>query len=64
MRDRRTRPCDHCGQASNLCFRVQWQPDQRWQLLCPDCQAQVSRGNPLYRYGGTWKGRSPRRSAQ
>ncbi|MEM9770899.1 MAG: hypothetical protein AAF889_04740 [Cyanobacteria bacterium P01_D01_bin.73] len=51
------RPCDRCAAPSLVRYRVQYDDSQQWRLVCPACQQDCSRDNPLYRYGGTWKAR-------
>lgn len=51
----RSKPCDHCQQLSTVRYRIQCDASRVWFLVCPDCQARVSEGNPHYCYGGTWK---------
>ena len=56
----RIKNCDACKQVATTLYRCQLhaaQTDaaQNWQLICKDCWARLSPGNPHYRYGGTWK---------
>ncbi|QFZ91762.2 hypothetical protein [Synechococcus elongatus] len=48
-------PCDRCQAVVAIRYRIQSEAQGPWQLVCPDCQAHLSQGNPHYRYGGTWK---------
>jgi hypothetical protein len=50
------KPCDLCTQLVNIRYRIQYNISEKWVLVCPQCWEQVSQNNPLYRYGGTWKG--------
>lgn len=55
--------CQRCQARVDLRYRVQWDSTRTWVLICPACQAQVSQGNPQYRYGGTWKARRRRKAS-
>ena len=49
------KPCDRCNNLVDLRYRIQYQEDGDWVLVCSDCWQEVSHNNPHYRYGGTWK---------
>ncbi|MEL6441421.1 MAG: hypothetical protein AAFQ80_19480 [Cyanobacteria bacterium J06621_8] len=49
------KPCDRCGNLAGIRYRIQYQADQSWVMVCRDCWNLVSSDNPYYRYGGTWK---------
>ncbi|MBF2097041.1 MAG: hypothetical protein IGQ88_01515 [Gloeomargaritaceae cyanobacterium C42_A2020_066] len=55
-------PCQRCQARVALRYRVQLDATHTWVLVCSACQAQVSQGNPHYRYGGTWKARRRRKT--
>lgn len=52
----RTKECARCNAEESVMFRVQHQPGKTWVFLCKPCVEAVKVDNPLYRYGGTWKG--------
>ncbi|AFZ04073.1 hypothetical protein [Calothrix sp. PCC 6303] len=54
-RQLRTKSCDLCSQNTAILYRIQYQDDCRWIFACPDCWEKVSKNNPFYLYGGTWK---------
>jgi len=47
--------CEHCGELSKIRYRIQFDTTSRWCLVCLNCWQTLSRDNPYYRYGGTWK---------
>ena len=49
------KPCDRCANLADIRYRIQYQAGKNWQIVCRDCWDLVSRDNPYYRYGGTWK---------
>ena len=49
--------CDLCCHETDICYRIQYQKDGDWKLVCLQCWQQVAPDNPFYRYGGTWKAR-------
>ena len=49
------KPCDRCGNLADIRYRIQYEANENWQIVCRDCWDLVSRDNPHYRYGGTWK---------
>ena len=51
------KPCDLCSQETDIRYRIQYQKDGDWKLVCLSCWQQVRLDNPFYRYGGTWKAR-------
>jgi hypothetical protein len=51
------KPCTLCFQNTNIRYRVRYQQNGNWELVCPQCWQKISRDNPFYRYGGTWKAR-------
>ncbi|MBF2056372.1 MAG: hypothetical protein IGQ45_03910 [Cyanobacterium sp. T60_A2020_053] len=53
----KTAECARCSQLVSLRYRIQWQKNQSWQLVCPQCWQEVAPDNTFYRYGGTWKGK-------
>lgn len=54
---RKSKPCDLCSQDVDIRYRIQYQQNGDWKLVCFQCWQQVSHDNPFYRYGGTWKAR-------
>lgn len=56
----RTKPCDLCGSVADVLFRVRRDAAGEWIFVCEGCHGEVSRDNPDYRYGGTWKSRKRR----
>jgi hypothetical protein len=50
-----SKPCDLCQSLVSIRYRIQYQENGDWVLVCPDCWQEVSQDNPNYRYGGTWK---------
>jgi hypothetical protein len=52
-----SKPCDLCSTNSNIRYRIQYQKNGDWKLICFLCWQKVSQDNPFYRYGGTWKAR-------
>ena len=55
--NKKLKPCDLCSQETSVRYRIKYQKDGDWKLVCLQCWQQVSKNNPLYRYGGTWKAR-------
>ncbi|OKH14595.1 hypothetical protein [[Limnothrix rosea] IAM M-220] len=51
----REKNCAYCQKSTEICYRIQYDTTQQWQLVCPACQKQLKKDNPFYRYGGTWK---------
>lgn len=51
------RACALCSRLNELLYRVSFEEDSSWVLVCPQCWPQVSTENPHYRYGGTWNAR-------
>lgn len=51
----KSKPCDRCNNLVDIRYRIQYQEDGNWILVCRDCWSQLSQDNPFYRYGGTWK---------
>ena len=51
----KSKHCDLCNDLVDIRYRIQHQEDGNWVLVCPECWQKVSRDNPYYRYGGTWK---------
>jgi len=47
--------CARCNNLVALRYRIQYQENGAWVLVCPHCWQAVSQDNPHYRYGGTWK---------
>lgn len=56
-RRNRSKPCEACQKPVAIRYRIQYDATQTWQLVCPACWQHLSKNNPLYRYGGTWKAR-------
>ena len=52
----KTKPCFKCGQPTAVAYRVRYDASRKWEFVCPGCLMGVKAGNPLYTYGGTWKG--------
>lgn len=55
MTRERTKPCGTCQVVATKLYRCQLDASKNWQLICKTCWDTLSPGNPLYRYGGTWK---------
>ena len=55
MTKSKSKPCDLCHQLVDLRYRIQYQADNNWVMVCQQCWQEVSQNNPDYRYGGTWK---------
>ena len=51
----KSKPCALCQNKVNIRYRIQYQADESWVLVCPDCWQEVIKDNSYYRYGGTWK---------
>ncbi|MEY2833987.1 MAG: hypothetical protein RLZZ574_3246 [Cyanobacteriota bacterium] len=51
----KSKPCNICHNLVDIRYRIRYQEDEDWVLVCPDCWQEVSQDNPNYRYGGTWK---------
>ena len=51
----KSKPCNICHNLVYIRYRIRYQEDGDWVLVCPDCWQKVSQDNPNYRYGGTWK---------
>ena len=49
------KPCDRCAKLADICYRIQYEAEGNWVMVCRDCWDLVSQDNPYYRYGGTWK---------
>lgn len=52
----KTKVCAHCNGEDSVMYRVQYKSGKMWCFLCKTCVNEVKLDNPLYRYGGTWKG--------
>ncbi len=50
------KPCFSCGRSAARLYRIRHDAAGKWDFVCDDCWPQYSRDNPLYAYGGTWKG--------
>lgn len=57
MSAKKLKSCALCDCYIEIRYRIKYQPEGEWVLVCPSCWQQVSRDNPYYRYGGTWKAR-------
>lgn len=51
------KPCDLCRKLASVRYRIQCDKIGKWVLVCRPCWDKVSKDNPDYRYGGTWKGK-------
>jgi RNase P subunit RPR2 len=51
----KSKPCNICHSLVGIRYRIRYQKDGDWVLVCPDCWQEVSQDNPNYHYGGTWK---------
>ncbi|NJN85294.1 MAG: hypothetical protein HC881_01870 [Leptolyngbyaceae cyanobacterium SL_7_1] len=51
----RSKSCDRCSIPAEILYRVQYDDSGRWKFVCLTCYPIVSRNNPAYVYGGTWK---------
>jgi hypothetical protein len=49
------KPCEHCQTLSKIRYRIQYDDNNQWYLVCSQCWEILSKNNPNYRYGGTWK---------
>lgn len=54
------KPCKQCNQIVEIRYRIQWNESRQWYQVCPECWQKLSKDNPLYRYGGTWKAKKGR----
>jgi hypothetical protein len=61
------KPCDMCGQLSDLLVRCTYDESEEWRMVCGRCWKVASGGvvdgdkdHPHYRYGGLWKNRAQR----
>jgi len=54
---RQAKPCAVCDAVVRLRYRIQYEANGDWVLVCPACWERLSADNPHYRYGGTWKAR-------
>lgn len=52
----KTKPCHRCGTAAEVAYRVRYSESRAWVFICGKCVLPVKTDNPLYSYGGTWKG--------
>ncbi|AFZ35393.1 hypothetical protein Sta7437_1835 [Stanieria cyanosphaera PCC 7437] len=55
MSSKKLKSCTICNHLVDIRYRIKYQPEGEWVLVCPQCWQQVSHDNPNYRYGGTWK---------
>ena len=55
MAQSKSKPCSICNNLVDLRYRIQYQEAGDWVMVCRECWDKVSRDNPNYRYGGTWK---------
>ena len=55
---KKSKPCDLCSNKTDIRYRIQHNEDRNWQLVCLECWQKLSKDNPFYRYGGTWKARN------
>lgn len=53
----KSKPCDLCSIETDIRYRIRYQENGKWELVCLQCWQKVSQDNPFYRYGGTWKAR-------
>ncbi len=51
----KTKVCALCKKEEITLYRVQITKGKIWIFVCTDCCNRV-KGEPNYRYGGTWKG--------
>ena len=47
--------CDYCHDLVKIRYRIQYDVSKQWYKVCPDCWHLLTKDNPFYRYGGTWK---------
>lgn len=47
--------CENCQAIVTIRYRIQHDDSGKWWLVCPSCWETLSKDNPDYRYGGTWK---------
>ena len=52
----KTKACHRCAAATEVAYRVRYDESGAWVFVCPKCVMPLKRDNPLYSYGGTWKG--------
>ena len=57
---RKSKPCDICLTDANIRYRIKYQQNGNWKLVCLPCWQKLSQNNPSYRYGGTWKAKNSR----
>ncbi|NJR51867.1 MAG: hypothetical protein HC780_22105 [Leptolyngbyaceae cyanobacterium CSU_1_3] len=55
MKRDRQKSCDLCTKSALVLYRVRRDESSEWIFVCRSCWDHVSRGNPFYVYGGTWK---------
>ncbi|MCC0179010.1 hypothetical protein I4641_18745 [Waterburya agarophytonicola K14] len=55
MAQSKSKLCDRCNNLADIRYRIKYQEQKTWVMVCPECWSQVSQNNPYYRYGGTWK---------
>jgi len=52
--------CIKCRQNYTTLFRVKFTQShysrKEWVFACENCVIEVKKDNPIYKYGGTWKG--------
>ena len=51
----RQKSCTLCQQSEPVLYRIQYDQSHRWVFVCRRCWEKVSKNNPDYVYGGTWK---------
>lgn len=56
----REKPCDRCGTAAPVLYRIQVDASNTWYFVCDRCWDELRPNNPHYVYGGTWKARKRR----
>lgn len=53
---KKEKDCALCTQPQTIAYRIQYQHPLQWVFVCKNCLENVKTANPLYKYGGTWKG--------
>ncbi|TAD83099.1 MAG: hypothetical protein EAZ78_10355 [Oscillatoriales cyanobacterium] len=49
--------CYRCFLPAPILYRVRYDESGLWFFVCLKCWESLSKNNPLYAYGGTWKAR-------
>jgi hypothetical protein len=47
--------CEYCQNSVKIRYRIRYDTSKKWVKVCPNCWDSLSKNNPFYVYGGTWK---------